>query len=94
LYANCVIMLSVSTLWLWLWWTSCLISQFNKCTCRYFSASKAYGDTKDQAIHNAVLIIIALAAYNPHHPEQSLHISSFASNICLLTALKLTIFGY
>ena len=62
--------------------------------CRYFSASKAYGDTKDQAIHNAVLVITALAAYNPHHPEQSLHISSFASNICLLRALKLTAFGY
>ena len=55
---------------------------------------KAYGDTKDQAIHNAVLVITALAAYNPHHPEQSLHISSFASNICLLTALKLTVFRY
>ena len=54
---------------------------------RYFSASKAYGDTKDQ-------VITALAAYNPHHPEQSLHMSSFVSNICLLTALKLIIFGY
>ena len=59
-----------------------------------FSASKAYGDTKDQAIRNAVLVITALAAYNPHHPEQSLHMSSFASNICLLTALKLTAIGY
>jgi len=48
---------------------------------------------KDQAIHDAVLVITltALAAY---HPEQSLHISSFASNICILTALKLTVFGY
>ena len=35
------------------------------------STSKAYGDTKNQAIHNAVLVITALAAYNPHHPEQS-----------------------
>ena len=46
------------------------------------------------AIHNAVLVITALAAYNPHHPEQSLHISYFASNICLLRVLKLTVFGY
>ena len=45
-------------------------------------------------IHDAVLVITALAAFNPYHPEQSLHISSFASNICLLTALKLTVFGY
>ena len=28
-----------------------------------YSSSKAYGDTKDQAIHNAVLVITALAAY-------------------------------
>ena len=42
--------------------------------CRYFSASKAYGDTEDQAIHDAVLVITALAAFNPYHPEQSLHI--------------------
>ena len=82
-------------------WITCLISEFNKCTwmselylesaCRYFSTSKAYGDTKDQAIHDAVWVITALAAF---HPEQCLHISSFASNICLLTGLKLTIFGY
>ena len=47
-----------------------------------------------QAIHNAVLVRTALAAYNPYHPEQSLHISSFASNICLLRSPKLTVFGY
>ena len=39
-------------------------------------------------MHNAVLVITALAAYNL---EQSLHISSLVSNICLLTALKLTV---
>ena len=41
-------------------------------------------------MHNAVLVITALAAFNP---EQSLLISSFVSNIWLLTALKLTVFG-
>ena len=55
---------------------------------------KAYGNTKDQAIHDAVLVIAALAAFNPYYPEQSLQICSFVSNICLLTALKLTVFGY
>ena len=49
---------------------------------------------KNQIIHDAILVITALAAYNLHYPEQSLHISSFTSNICLLTALKLTVFGY
>ena len=62
--------------------------------CRYFSASKAHGDTKDQAVHIALLVITAVAAYNPHHAKQSLHISSFMSNICLLRALKLIVFGY
>ena len=41
-----------------------------------------------------IIVITALAAYNPHHLEQSLHISSVSSNICLLTALKLMVFGY
>ena len=35
----------------------------------------SYGNTKDQTVHNAGLVITALAAYNPHHPEQSLHIT-------------------
>ena len=43
---------------------------------------------------HAVLVITALAVYNPYYTEQSLQISSFASNICLLTALKLTVFRY
>ena len=60
----------------------------------HFSTSKAYGDAKDQGICSAVLVVTALAAYNPHYPEQSLHISSFASNIHLLRALKLTVFSY
>ena len=53
------------------------MSEYLYSACRYFSASKAYGDAKDQAIHNAVLVITALAAYNSHHPEHSLHIRLF-----------------
>ena len=49
---------------------------------------------KPMEIHNAALVITAVAAFNSHYPEQSLHISSFASNICLLMALKLTVFRY
>ena len=79
-------------------------SEFNKCAwmsevfsrvlAGILTLRKPMEIPKTRLIHNAVLVITALAAYNPHHPEQSLHISSFASNICLLTALKLTVFRY
>ena len=53
------------------------MSEYLYSAYRYFSASKVYEEAKDQAIHNAVLVITALAAYNLRHPEQSLHIRLF-----------------
>ena len=41
-----------------------------------------------------IIVVLVITAYNPHHAEQSLHMSSFALNICLLRALKVTVFGH
>ena len=46
---------------------------------------------KQNTMYKPVLAITALVTLNVHYPEHNGQNGSFASNICLLSALKLTV---